>query len=457
MQHIDRTILNVSELNAEVNLLLKQGFPLLWVEGEISNFSRPASGHFYFSLKDAGAQIRCAMFKNRNRHSDITPENGVKIVARGRIGLYETRGDFQLIVDYMEDAGVGLLQKQFEALKTKLAKKKWFDPFIKKEIPTFPQKIGIVSSPTAAALQDILIVLKRRCPQIPVLIYPTTVQGENAAIEIETAVRQADIDKKCDVLIIARGGGSIEDLAAFNNENLAQALYDTQIPIVSGIGHEIDITIADFIADKRAATPSAAAELVSPDNKQLKYNLHHLEQQINRAMTMLLTQKNQQFIGLKKRLKQQQPTYLLQQQAQDLDGLERRLKQQMQRILGDKQNILLTLKQPLEINSPKHSITKKQQKLTQHITVLNHSITTTLNNKKATLALQLAKLDTLSPLKTLERGYAIVQNETHQHLISSVSHVKTGDKVSIKVKDGEIISTVNSYTSSSLHNKKSQH
>lgn len=442
MLSTNRTILNVFELNAEVNVLLKQGFPLLWVEGEISNFSHPASGHFYFSLKDSKAQIRCAMFKNRNRQLDITPKNGLNVLVHGRIGLYEARGEFQLIAEHMEDAGAGVLQQQFEALKEKLAKKGWFDALFKQQLPAYPKKIGIVSSPTAAALRDILNVLKRRCPQTPVLIYPTTVQGDNAALNIETAVRQANSDKKCTVLIIARGGGSIEDLAAFNHENLAQALYETSIPIVTGIGHEIDFTIADFIADKRAPTPSAAAELVSPDSAQLKNDLHLLEQQLHRLITTTLTQRNEKLTWLTTRLKQQHPAYLLQQQTQSLDELDRRLKQQTQRILRDKRHALRSLRQQLPTHSPKQLITNKQQQLKQKTTLLNHAITATLNNKKSALALPLAKLDTLSPLKTLERGYAIVQDETEKNIIRSVSQVNVGDKMITKVKDGEIISKV---------------
>ena len=442
MQNTNRTILNVSELNAEVSLLLKQGFPLLWVEGEISNFSRPASGHFYFSLKDSNAQIRCAMFRNRNMHIDVKPENGLNVLVRGRVGLYEARGEFQLIAEHMEDAGAGLLQKQFEERKAKLAAKGWFDALFKKEIPKFPQQIGIISSPTGAALRDILNVLKRRCPQIPLLIYPAAVQGAKAASALETAVRQANLDKSCDVLIIARGGGSIEDLAAFNDENLARALHETAIPVVSGIGHEIDFTIADFIADKRAPTPSAAAELVSPDSAQLRDNLQYLEQKMHRVMQLVLKQKNEKFIWLSKRLQQKKPSYPLQQQSQRLDELQTRLKQQMQQLLMSKSRAAESLAKQLQANSPHQLITAKQQKLAQMTTLLQHAIKAKINHKKSTLALQLAKLDAISPLKTLERGYAIVRDESKQYVISSASEVKAGERLNIKVKDGEIISEV---------------
>jgi exodeoxyribonuclease VII large subunit len=446
MNNTNRTILNVSELNAEVSLLLKQGFPLLWVEGEISNFSKPASGHFYFSLKDSNAQIRCAMFKNRSRYLDVIPKNGLKVLVRGKVALYEARGEFQLIAEHMEDAGEGLLQKQFEALKTKLAAKGWFDSLLKKPLPTFPRQIGIISSPTGAALHDILNVLKRRCPQIPVLIYPAAVQGAKAPIELESALYQANASKQCDVLIIARGGGSIEDLAAFNNEQLARALYETDIPIVTGIGHEIDFTIADFIADQRAPTPSAAAELVSPDNAHLKERLQRLEQKMQTAFNLVFKQKAEQFSWLSQRLQQQNPVYQLQQQRQRLDQLEIRLKQQMQRQLNHKKNAVQVLRKQLQTTSPSRLISSKQQQLTQNTTLLQHAIDANIKRKQADFALQLTKLNAISPLTILERGYAIIRDENKQTVINSVSQLKTGDILNIKVKDGEIISEVKTLT-----------
>ena len=438
----NRTILKVSELNAEVGLLLKQGFPLLWIEGEISNFSRPASGHMYFSLKDSKAQIRCAMFRNKNMRLDLKPENGMKILLRGRIGLYEPRGEFQLIADHMEEAGSGLLQKQFEELKAKLAAKGWFDENNKKPLAKFPSKIGIISSPTGAALRDILNILQRRCPQIPVLIYPATVQGDKAALQLESAIRQANIRKDCDVLVLSRGGGSIEDLAAFNDENLARALYESDIPIITGIGHEIDFTIADFIADVRAPTPSAAAELIAPNNTQLIDTINQLQQKLYKAITLILKQKTENSQWLTKRLEQKQPLYLLQQQSQRLDELDKRLQQRIQYLLENKYSAIQSLKKQLNAHSPKHSLKNKQQKLTQQIVLLQKAIETNITTKKSRLALQLAKLDTISPLKTLERGYAIVRDENTTQVIKSVDQIKTGEIINIKIKDGNIISKV---------------
>ena len=442
MQNTNRTILNVSELNSEVSLLLNRGFPLLWVEGEISNFSRPASGHMYFSLKDSKAQIRCAMFRNKNIRLDLTPENGMKILVRGRVGLYEPRGEFQLIVDHMEEAGFGLLQRQFEELKAKLSAKGWFDEDSKKALPQFPQKIGIISSPTGAALQDILNVLKRRCPQIPVLIYPATVQGDKAALQLESAVRQANIRKDCDVLVLTRGGGSIEDLAAFNDENLAQALYESNIPIVTGIGHEIDFTIADFIADMRAPTPSAAAELVAPDNQHLSNNINQLQKKLISVISSKLKQKIEAQRWLAKRLDQQKPSYQLQQQSQRLDELDARLKQRMQQLLNSKRLAAQALQKQLNTNSPKRLLESKQQKLRQKLTLLHQSIQKNITAKQATLAVQIAKLNSISPLKTLERGYTIVRDEKETQIINSVKQLKVGEKINTKMKDGAVISEI---------------
>ena len=436
----NRTILKVSELNAEVSLLLSQGFPLLWVEGEISNFSRPASGHMYFSLKDAKAQIRCAMFKSKSMRLTIQPANGMKVLVRGRIGLYETRGEFQLVADHIEEAGAGLLQRQFEELKAKLSAKGWFDPEKKKNLPSFPKQIGIISSPTGAALRDILHVLKRRCPHIPILIYPAAVQGAQAAGQLETAIRHANISKACDVLILARGGGSIEDLAAFNDENLARAIYESELPIITGIGHEIDFSVADFIADKRAPTPSAAAEIVSPDIAHLRTQLFNLQQKLLRAVQQTFQQKNTQLSWLTQRLAQQKPSHRLQQQSQRLDELELRLKQSTQRLFDNKKNKINTIEKQLHNNSPRRLLINKQQHLIQQTTLLQHAMQRKITASQSSLALQATKLDAISPLKTLDRGYAIVKMD--EVVIRSTQQLSVGQHIRTKLKEGEIVSEV---------------
>ena len=268
-QNSDRLIFSVSELNRTVSQLFETQFPLLWVEGEISNFARPASGHWYLTLKDRQAQVRCAMFRNSNLRVNFTPANGSQVLVRCRVSLFEGRGDYQLIVEHMEEAGFGALQRQFDELKQKLANEGLFSPQQKKPLPTSINHIGIVTSPTGAAINDILSVLQRRFPSIKVTIFPTAVQGEQAAAQIVQAIANANRytlnDRTCDALIVGRGGGSLEDLWPFNEEIVARAIAASTIPIVSAVGHEIDFTIADFVADLRAATPSAAAELLSPD------------------------------------------------------------------------------------------------------------------------------------------------------------------------------------------------
>ncbi|MGA7800973.1 MAG: exodeoxyribonuclease VII large subunit, partial [Gammaproteobacteria bacterium] len=272
-----RDVYSVGRLNREVRAALEAGFALLWVEGELSNVARPASGHLYLTLKDAQAQVRCAMFRNRCQFLGFTPQNGMQVLVRARVSLYEPRGDFQLIIEHMEEAGDGALLRAFEALKQRLSKEGLFEEARKRPIPTLPRRVGVVTSPIGAAIRDILSVLRRRFPALPVLIYPVPVQGTDAAPQIAAAVRRASERADCDVLIVTRGGGSLEDLWAFNEELVARAIHDSAIPVVSGVGHEIDFTIADFVADRRAPTPSAAAELVSPDQAEWLAQLRALD------------------------------------------------------------------------------------------------------------------------------------------------------------------------------------
>jgi len=438
-----RTILTVAELNAEVNLLLSQGFPLLWVEGEISNLVRPASGHLYFSLKDQQSQIRCAMFRNRNMKLRIKPENGMKILLRGRVGLYEPRGEFQLIAEHMEDAGIGKLQREYEALKQKLADAGLFDEAHKKELPEYPQCIGVITSPTGAAIQDILNVLKRRSPHTRVLIYPVSVQGESAKIEIESAIRRADMDQYCDVIILARGGGSLEDLWSFNDENVAKAIYHANTPIVSGIGHEIDFTIADFVADLRAPTPSAAAELVTADKQQLLTDVIQNTLWMTTKIRQFIQQKEQRLDWLSARLERQEPVAKIFQNFQRLDELESRLQRQIKRVLENKQTTLNYYQNQLLSNAPTQTITKFEQGLNytkdRHIQAMQR----VLQNRRAHVALLMAKLDSVSPLKTLDRGFAIIKNATSNDLITSNKQIYPEMPIKIQLKDGESYATIN--------------
>lgn len=442
MQTSNRTILSVAELNAEVNQLLNQGFPLLWVEGEISNLVRPSSGHLYFSLKDNKSQIRSAMFRNRNMKLSIKPENGMKVLVRGRVGLYEPRGDYQLIAEHMEDAGVGQLQRQFEALKQKLSNAGLFDEAHKKELPEYPKRIAVITSPTGAAIQDILHVLKRRSPHTPVLIYPVAVQGESAKTQIETAIRRADTDKKCDVIILARGGGSLEDLWSFNEENVAKAIYNAETPIICGVGHEIDFTIADFVADLRAPTPSAAAELVTADKNQLLTDVIQNQLYLQQKIKSDIKQKQQKLDWLTSRLQLQKPSNRIQQQAQRLDDVDTLLHQLMGKLLENKRLVVENLRARIKSNNPTTRINESKQRIHYSKTRLSQAIKTKLQQSHSRFEIQMATLDSASPLKTLERGYAIIKNASTNKLLSTSNKLKPKLKIKIQLKDGESNATI---------------
>jgi len=433
----NRTILNVSELNSEVSLLLSQGFPLLWVEGEVSNLVRATSGHLYFTLKDNKSQIRSAMFRNRNMKLSIQPENGMKVLVRGRVGLYEPRGDYQLIAEHMEDAGVGQLQRQFEVLKQKLADAGLFSEEHKKEFPEYPKRIGIITSPTGAAVQDILHILARRSPHTPILIYPVAVQGNTSRIQIETAIRKANIDNKCDVLILARGGGSIEDLWSFNEENVAKAIYHSNIPIISGVGHEIDFTIADFVADLRAPTPSAAAELITPDRGQLLTDVIQNQLWLKQTVLQKIKQKQQHLEWLDTRLKVQKPSHRILQQTQRLDELNNRLNKSINKLLLDKNQKNVIYKTRLATFSPLSRIKENRNEFSHVVRYLQQTIDDHIKQHKSNFRIRLAMLDSISPLKTLDRGYAIIKDKKSDSIITQKKDLRIKQQIVIKLKDGE--------------------
>lgn len=432
-----RLVLSVSQLNADVNQLLMQGFSALWVEGEISNLSRPSSGHFYFVLKDSQAQLRCALFRPKAFGLRIKPENGSKVLAYGRIGLYEPRGEYQFIVERMEAAGEGELQRRFEELKQRLSAAGLFASEHKKNLPTYPRCIGIITSPTGAAVQDILNILQRRCPHIPVFIYPVAVQGETAAPQMVRALQQANRESLCDVLILARGGGSLEDLWAFNEEVLAHAIYASHLPIISGIGHEIDFTIADFVADVRAPTPSAAAELVSPDSASLVARINTLKLQLQRSMQQVLSLHAQQLYQLQSRLQRQHPINKLQQKAQRLDELELRLHRAFKLKQERLQLRLQIQQQRLQWQNPEPKIYNLQTQVQQHYQNLLHHIDQKLSQQQQALGLQAARLHAYSPLATLERGYALVLN-TEQQIVKTVQDLEVAARIEVRLQDGSL-------------------
>ena len=406
-----RDIYSVSRLNREVRVLLERGFASLWLEAEISNLAKPSSGHWYFSLKDATAQVRCCMFRQRNMMCAFAPRDGQKVLVRARIGLYEPRGEYQLLIDHMEDAGLGALKRQFDELAAKLAAEGLFAPERKRPLPALPKRIGVITSPSGAAIHDILHVLARRFAAIPVLLYPVAVQGAAAAAEIVAALKLAGRRAECDVLILARGGGSLEDLWAFNDEALARAVAACPIPVVSGIGHEIDFTIADFAADVRAATPSAAAEIVAPDAEEWAASLRRLRERLQRALRQGIDTHRERLRWLIGRAELVNPEARLAQQGQRLDELEQRASRALRQILADRRSALGLSVSRLWQLSPAARLQGTAARHAALFARLRAAGLQQLNRARERLAPLVRTLNAVSPLATLDRGYAIVSLE----------------------------------------------
>ncbi len=437
---IQRDVFSVSRLNREVRDILEGNFPLIWLEGELSNVARPASGHIYFSLKDESAQVSCAMFRGRNQLIKFKPENGLQVLVRARVSVYEARGNYQLIVESMEEAGDGALRRAFEELKKKLASEGLFDETHKKPLPDLPKQIGVITSPSGAAIRDILTVLKRRFPSIPVVIYPVPVQGEDARTKIARMLKQVSERKECDVIILARGGGSLEDLWSFNEEIVARAIFDSDIPVISAIGHEIDFTIADFVADTRAATPSMAAELVTPDQQEWLQSVRYIQSRLFNLVQKNLQQSTQRLDWLSKRLRH--PGRYLQDVAQRLDEQEQRMKNAIRSSIRHAVAKVSELHAHINQHTPLHRI-KEQQQLSQNLFHRMHrSQHDIINNKQQNIALLARALDAVSPLATLDRGYAIVNKIPENKLIRKASELETGDRIETRLGKGKIISTV---------------
>lgn len=436
----NNNVYTVSRLNSEVKFLLEDTFRVVWVEGEISNFAAPNSGHWYFSLKDASAQVRCAMFRMSQRKLGFIPKDGMHVLVKARVSLYENRGEFQLILEDMEERGEGKLRRAYEALKKKLEAAGLFATTNKKSLPAFPKKIGIITSATGAAIRDILTVLKRRYPCLPIIIYPTLVQGNAAAGTIAAAIHIANNRNECDVLILARGGGSLEDLWPFNEEIVAHAIFKSKIPIISGVGHEVDFTIADFVADKRAPTPSAAAEMVTPDKAELLQNILLYKQQIERQIQRKTSSVKQQLIWSKKHLSQVHPKHRLTEKMQRLDFCELTLVQLQTRLLTKLQSIFKQFDHRLHRNMPMQKINTINHQLNLHYQRLSHLIITVLNQHQTQLTHNAAKLDTLSPLATLTRGYAIVSK--NKRILFDTKDISIGDDLQVKLLKGTLDCTV---------------
>ena len=418
-------------------MLIERGFSALWLEGEISNYSRPSSGHWYFLLKDEQAQLRCAMFRQRNLLTRFTPKDGMRVLARGRLSLYEPRGEYQFLVEHLEDAGEGALRQRFDALKAKLAAEGLFDLARKRELPKCPVRIGVVTSPTGAAVRDVLNVLKRRYPAIPVLIYPVPVQGTEAAPRIvemlATASRRAD----CDVLILARGGGSLEDLWPFNEEVVARAIAACKIPLVSGVGHEVDFTIADFVADLRAPTPSAAAELVAPDCSERLRAVDSLARRLTGTWKRVLADRQQRTKWLKRRLHQVHPGVWVRQQSQRVDELEQRSVRALRHRFAAEGSRLRELSAHLHRASPVLRLAQTRGRLERADAELQSGFARRLQRLQSRLQLVAGQLNIVSPLATLERGYAIVTDASGKVLTSSAT-VRVGEHIDAKLARGRI-------------------
>lgn len=479
-------ILTVTQLNYSVRHLLEMELSHVWLTGEISNFSQPVSGHWYLTLKDDKAQVRCAMFKMKNMRVNFRPQNGMQVLVRASVTLYEPRGDYQIIIESMQLAGDGLLQQQFEQLKIKLAAQGWFSQEHKKPIPLFAKTVGVITSSSGAALQDILHILQRRDPSLSVIIYPVLVQGKEATQDIANTIRLANQRNECDVLIVGRGGGSLEDLWCFNEEETAAAIYHSTIPIISAVGHETDVTIADFVADLRAPTPSAAAELVSRDQNELLRQLHHQFDKVNlafdriwnmklsrfqqlnlrlnaqhpvkyvhlqqqrfthiqhraeRAMSVILANKQQETHTLNERLLHQHPEKQLARQIQGLKQAEVRLHRQMNQLLIKKQQQWKHLTVRFDRNPLPYQLSEQQNKLSQIAQQIEYAIEKKMLTDSQRFQALCTQLEGLSPLKILTRGYSITQSENGR-MLTSTETMKIGDRITTQLKEGKVISQV---------------
>ncbi|RTE86193.1 MULTISPECIES: exodeoxyribonuclease VII large subunit [Gammaproteobacteria] len=435
-----RDIFTVSRLNREVRGLLEQNFPSVWLVGEISNFSRPGSGHWYFTLKDEQAQISCAMFRGNNMRVQAQVANGMQVMVRARISLYEPRGNYQIIVEHLEPAGVGLLQQQYEELKAKLASEGLFAQERKKPIPSV-QKLGIVTSATGAALKDVLAVLRHRDPSIHIIVYPAQVQGTEAPKLIRQALATAIARNEVDAILLTRGGGSLEDLWAFNDEQLARDIANSPIPTLSAVGHEIDFTIADFVADLRAATPSQAAELLSADRQHHIQNLNLLRQRCWRALNHILSNAKHKANYLQSRLMPLNPKFRIERQAQQLDELSARLQRSIQHRLRQEQTRTTQLQHRLGQQHPERAIKVEQELAQKREQRLMSSMVRLLNEKRRNLTSHNQALHLVSPLNVLNRGYSLTFDENNK-IVKKVDDLQIGKSIETRLGQGRVVSTI---------------
>lgn len=431
---LDREVLTVSQLNGRARLLLEDVFARVWVEGEISNLARPASGHVYFTLKDKNAQVRCALFRQNALRVRQALRDGLAVRVRGKVSLFEGRGDFQLILDLIEPAGDGALRLAFEALKEKLAAEGLFAAERKRALPAHPRRVGIVSSPTGAVIRDIVSVFRRRAPQVELTLVPTAVQGFDATAQIVRALELAD-RQGFDALILARGGGSLEDLWCFNEEAVARAVAACRTPVVSAVGHETDVSIADFVADLRAPTPSAAAELLAPHSDDLRLRLEGLQRRLRLCLEQRLQRERLRLESLSRRLRH--PRERLLQQSQRVDDLEQRLARAIDRRLCSAHERLARLETRLAAQHPERQLKMLRQRLDHLAAALPRAMDATLKDRRQGLQALAQTLNVVSPLATLGRGYAILLDE-HGRAIRAAAQTSPGQRLHARLAEGEL-------------------
>jgi exodeoxyribonuclease VII large subunit len=438
----EKTILTVSRLTALLRGVLEENFEQIWVQGEVSNLSYPSSGHCYFTLKDAGAQLRCVMFKSAARNLKFRLTDGMALIARGRISVYDQRGEYQLICEYMEPAGIGALQTAFVQLKEKLALEGLFAEAHKISMPRFPRKIGVITSPTGAAIHDILNVLKRRFASLEVLLYPVRVQGEGSALEIARAIDEMNRLTEVDIVIVGRGGGSLEDLWAFNEEVVARAVYRSKIPIISAVGHETDWTICDFVADLRAPTPSAAAELVIASSDELRSQIEAFSHRLRRSVESLLAAHDHRLEGLRRAL--HDPRTMLGHLAQRIDDLSGRLEMGLRAAVARRRARFERLQDALQHNDPKGRIDTLRQRITLLTVRAEHLLAQRLETLRQGFGDNAARLEVLSPLKTLARGYAIATRCSDGTVVTDAAMLATGEQLLLRLHRGQVCCRVES-------------
>ena len=436
-------IFTVTRLNQTVRSLLEREMGQVWITGEISNFTQPASGHWYFTLKDDTAQVRGAMFRNSNRRVTFRPQHGQQVLVRASVTLYDPRGDYQIIVESMQPAGEGLLQQKYEQLKAALSAEGLFDQQFKQPLPTPAHCIGVITSKTGAALHDILHILRRRDPSLPVVIYPTAVQGDDAPGQIVRAIELANARQECDVLIVGRGGGSLEDLWSFNDERVARAIFASRIPVVSAVGHETDVTIADFVADLRAPTPSAAAEIVSRNQTELLRQIQSAQQRLEMAMDFFIANRTRRFTQLNHRLQQQHPQLRLARQQTVLEKLRQRMRVALDSQLKQASQRQRRVAQRLNQQNPQPRIWRAQTRIQQLEYRLAESLRAQLSVTRERFGKAVTHLESVSPLSTLARGYSVT-TAADGKVLKQAKQVKTGDTLTTRLADGWVESEVKS-------------